>query len=64
MKRPKKKINPFKKNPREKVCERCGNGGFTSKTVFRCMYCGYLNGIEEECLKYGVEVTVGGIDER
>ena len=53
-----------KTNPNEKICERCGNGGFTSKTVFRCKYCLWLNGVEDEYLKYGVEVTRGGIDDR
>ena len=64
MKNKHKKTNHKKHNPRERVCERCGNGGFTNKKVFRCKYCFYLNGVEAECLKYGVEITRGGIDER
>lgn len=56
-----KKMKHKKHNPRERVCERCGNGGFTAKKVFRCKYCYYLNGAEEE---YNVVITRGGIDER
>lgn len=54
-----KKIRPSKPHKYEKVCERCGNGGITKKTTFRCMYCGWLNGEPEEPR---VIVTRGGLD--
>jgi len=43
-----------------KICERCGNGGYTYKTMFRCKYCGFMNGYGD----YNVEITKGGIDDR
>ena len=49
-----------KPNLNKKICERCGNGGYTARTMFRCKYCGWMNGCEE----YGVEITRGGIDDR
>lgn len=49
-----------KPNPNEKVCERCGNGGFSRKKIFKCRYCGWINGCEE----YNTEITRGGIDDR
>ena len=52
-KKAKKKETPFK------ICEQCGNGGKTEKSVFRCKYCGYINGLENEVL-----ITRGGIDDR
>lgn len=61
MKKEHKKTVRKKVNPAKKVCEQCGNGGYTRKDVFRCRYCGYVNGIDSE---YGVEITRGGIDER
>ena len=54
-----KKNKTKKKKTNIKVCECCGNGGFTTKTVFRCRYCGYINGLEHEVL-----ITRGGIDDR
>ena len=47
----------YKRNPREKVCECCGNGGFTAKPVFKCRFCGHIKGVSEAV------VTKGGIDE-
>ena len=61
MKKVKKK--PTKKNKNEKVCERCGNGGFTPKKVFRCKYCGFLNGLDLEGTGHQIEITRGGLDE-
>ena len=57
-----RKIAPPKPNKYMKICERCGNGGITKKTVFQCKYCGYINGIEAD--KYGVEISRGGLDDR
>lgn len=54
----KKPIILPKKN--EKVCERCGNGGFTQKEVFRCRYCWWLNGIGAE--EYEVYITRGRVE--
>ena len=53
-----------KPNPNEKICERCGNGGYTEKKTFKCRYCGWLNGEEEFFSEYMVVVTRGGIDDR
>lgn len=54
----KKTVNKtVKKNKNERVCERCGNGGFSRNEVFKCKYCGYLNGVEGR-----VEVTKGPYD--
>lgn len=55
-----KKIHPQKKNKYEKICERCGNEGITRKTVFRCMYCQWLNGVGAD--EYDVEITYGGLE--
>lgn len=49
-----------KPNPNKKVCERCGNGGMTAKTIFKCRFCGWMNGLED----YNVEITKGSIDDR
>ena len=49
----KKKKRPFR------ICEQCGNGGFTDKTVYKCKYCGYINGLGNEVL-----ITRGNIDDR
>ena len=54
------KLKKKKPNPNKKICERCGNGGYTPKTIFKCRYCGWMNGCEE----YNVEITRGGIDDR
>lgn len=53
-----KKIRPLPVNKYEKICERCGNGGICRKTVFRCKYCGYINGTEFE-----VVITRGGLED-
>ena len=55
-----KKIRPEPKHPHEKICERCGNGGITRKKQFRCMYCGWMNGVGSE--QYDVEITSGGLE--
>lgn len=55
-----KKIRPKPKHPHEKICERCGNGGLTKRVEFRCMYCGWLNGIEAD--KYNVAITYGSLE--
>lgn len=31
----------------QRICERCGNEVFSPKRVFRCRYCGWMNGILE-----------------
>ena len=49
----KKKKRPFR------ICEQCGNGGFTDKTVYKCKYCGYMNGLGNEVL-----ITRGSINDR
>lgn len=49
-----------KPNKNEKICERCGNGGFTKKTVFNCKYCGWLNGVG---MGDRITITKGGVDE-
>lgn len=28
----------------QRICERCGNEVFSPKRVFRCRYCGWMNG--------------------
>lgn len=53
----KKKI-PRRRSKYYKECERCGNGGFTKETVFRCRYCGYINGMNGK-----VKIVRGGIDD-
>lgn len=55
-----KKKTKQRRNKNEKTCERCGNGGFTPKEVFRCKYCGWLNGVGAE--EYGAEVTKGSLE--
>lgn len=55
-----KKNRSTKPSKHEKICERCGNGGITRKTVFRCRYCGWINGVGAE--EYGVEITRGSIE--
>ncbi len=43
-----------KQQKREKVskymrtCERCGNDNFSFKPVFKCRFCGEVNGLERE----------------
>lgn len=55
-----KKIRPEPKHPHEKICERCGNGGITRKKQFKCMYCGWMNGVGAD--QYDVEITYGGLE--
>ena len=56
--------NNRKKNPNKKICERCGNGGYTAKTTFRCRYCGWMNGLDDFYDQHNAVVTYGGIDDR
>lgn len=37
------KINKF-----ERTCERCGNENFSFKPVFKCRFCGEVNGLKRE----------------
>lgn len=55
----KKKIHPEKVSKYYKECERCGNGGNTKKVMFKCRYCGWINGTESE---YGVAITHGSLE--
>lgn len=41
------KIKKKKKFHKLRVCECCGNEVFVKKKVFRCFYCNYLNGVED-----------------
>lgn len=54
-----KKIRPKPKHPYKKICERCGNGDITKKVMFKCRYCGWLNGVNAE---YDVTITRGGLE--
>ena len=47
-KKNKKKSNKQKVNKFERICERCGNENFSFKPVFRCRFCGEINGIKKE----------------
>lgn len=38
----KQKINKF-----ERICERCGNENFSFKSVFKCRFCGEVNGLKK-----------------
>ena len=38
-----------KKSKWDRDCERCGNENFSRKPVFRCKYCGLINGIGGNC---------------
>lgn len=55
-----RKIVPPKPNKYMKICERCGNGGITGKKQFKCMYCGWMNGVGAD--QYDVEITYGGLE--
>lgn len=57
----KKKTQNQKKNKYMKTCERCGNEVFSFKKVFKCKFCGWLNGLN---LQEEVQITRGGIDDR
>lgn len=61
MRRQSKKRHSRKRHKHEKICERCGNAGITRKTMFRCKYCGWINGAGAE--EYGVELSKGSIDD-
>ena len=37
-----------KKSKFEKICDRCGNENFSFKPVFKCKYCGEINGLRKE----------------
>lgn len=52
-----------KRKMEPKTCERCGNGEFFGNKMFRCKFCGWLNG-DYDFAEYGVVVTEGGIDDR
>lgn len=47
-----------KKNRLLRTCERCGNDGKSRNKVFKCRYCGYINGLPDR-----VEVTRGKLEE-
>ena len=53
----------MKKTPKKGIskrireCERCGNFNKPKQEVFRCKYCGHLNGTDGR-----VEITKGGLD--
>lgn len=55
----KRKRKPSKIIVAKKICEQCGNGGRTKKAVFKCKYCGYINGLGTEVL-----ITKGSIEDR
>lgn len=38
----KQKVNKW-----QKTCERCGNESYTPNKVFRCKYCGQVNGLKK-----------------
>lgn len=44
----KQKINKF-----ERVCERCGNENFSKSRVFKCRFCGEVNGLNKESEQNG-----------
>ena len=44
----KQKINKF-----ERTCDRCGNENFSFKPVFKCRFCGKVNGIQKESEQNG-----------
>jgi hypothetical protein len=35
-----------KKSKFERTCERCGNDNFSFKPVFKCRFCGEVNGLK------------------
>lgn len=37
-----------KKSKYERTCERCGNEQFQRKEVYKCIYCGLVNGIDDD----------------
>ena len=39
----KQKVNKF-----ERICERCGNENFSFKPIFKCRFCGEVNGLNRE----------------
>lgn len=41
-----------------RTCEQCGNDGISRSKVFKCRYCGYINGLPDR-----VEVTRGNLEE-
>ena len=36
-----------KKFYKQRVCECCGNEVFIKKKVFKCFFCNYVNGVED-----------------
>ena len=32
----------------ERICERCGNENFSFKPIFKCKFCGEVNGLNKE----------------
>ncbi len=47
-----------KRNPLKRTCEQCGNDGISRNKVFKCKYCGYINGLPDR-----VEITRGRLEE-
>lgn len=47
-KKMKKKQKIQKKSKFERTCERCGNDNFSFKPVFKCRFCGEVNGLKRE----------------
>ena len=48
MSKRKKQPQQQKKNKLEKICERCGNENFSYKPVYKCRFCGEINGLKKE----------------
>ena len=42
------RLNRQKPNKWERTCERCGNETFSPKRVFKCRFCGLVNGLEND----------------
>lgn len=36
-----------KKLHKQRYCECCGNEVYTQKKVFKCFFCNYVNGVED-----------------
>lgn len=48
-----KKVSKF-----QRICEICGNDVFSFKRVYKCPYCGLINGLPDR-----VEITRGRLEE-
>ena len=44
----KKKTKNRKKSKWDRTCEICGNEVFSSRSFYKCPYCGWLNGMEKK----------------